>query len=201
MTVKLVELVAVFPPTVTVNFPVVAPEGIVVVIVVDVLAVTVEVVPLNFTVLLAGVVLKFVPVMVTVVPTIPLTGLKLVMMGNVAAPMVKSFALTTVIQLVVTDIFPVIDPGGTVVVILVAVLAVTVAVLLLKNFTTLSAGVVLKLVPVIVMVAPMGATAGVKEEIVGPEIAVPMCNFFINTAPGFEFNEQGPGSRSAVLPA
>lgn len=201
MTVKSVELVTVFPPTVIDNFPVVAPEGIVVVIVEDVLAVTVEVVPLNFTVLLAGVVLKFVPVMVTVVPTNPLTGLKLVMVGNVPAPIVKSFALTIVIQFVVTDILPVMAPGGTVVVILVAVLAVTVAVLLLKNFTRLSAGVVLKFVPVIIIVVPMGATAGVKEEIVGAGSAVPMCNFFINTAPGFEFKVHGPGSRSAGVPA
>ena len=45
---------------------------------------TVAVVPLNFTVLLAAVVLKFVPVIVTVAPTKPLVGLKLAMVGVVA---------------------------------------------------------------------------------------------------------------------
>lgn len=89
VTVKLVALVAVFPPTVTVIFPVVAPAGTVVVILVVVLAETTAVVPLNFTVLLAGVALKFVPVMVTLVPTGPLEGVKLVMVGVSAAPTVN----------------------------------------------------------------------------------------------------------------
>jgi hypothetical protein len=47
-----------------------------------VLAVTVAVVPLNLTTLLAGVVLKFVPVMVTAAPMIPDKGSKLVMVGG-----------------------------------------------------------------------------------------------------------------------
>ena len=69
------------PPTVTDITPVVAPAGTVVVILVAVLAVTNAVVPLNITMLLAGVVLKFVPVMVTTVPMGPLVGLKEVMVG------------------------------------------------------------------------------------------------------------------------
>ena len=66
---KSAALVAVLPATVTVIFPVVAPAGTVVVIDVAVLPVTTAVVPLKATVLFEGVVSKFVPVMVTVVPT------------------------------------------------------------------------------------------------------------------------------------
>ena len=81
-TIKLVELVAVLLNTVTAIGPVVAPEGTVVVIVVAVLAVTVVVVPLKVVVLLAGTTSKFVPVMVTVVPTIPEAGVNEVMVGG-----------------------------------------------------------------------------------------------------------------------
>ena len=57
--------------------PVVAPVGTEVVMLVDVLAVTTAGVPLNSTMLFAGVVLKFVPVIVTVVPGPPNDGVKL----------------------------------------------------------------------------------------------------------------------------
>ena len=50
---------------------------------VAVLPVTVATLPLILTVLFAGVVSKPVPVMVTEVPTPPLVGLKLVMVGTV----------------------------------------------------------------------------------------------------------------------
>jgi len=166
VTVKLVALVAVLPAMVTVIVPVVAPAGTVVVILVTVLAVTIAVVPLNFTVLLAGVVLKFVPMIFTDVPTGPEVGVKDAMVGNTAAPIVKSLSLATVRQFAVIEIFPVVVPAGTVTVRLVAVLAVMVAVLLLKNRTTFSAGTGLKLVPVIITVAPIGPTVGVKPVIV-----------------------------------
>ena len=68
------KLKAVLQPTLIETGPVVAPVGTVVVMLVGVLAVTTAVTPLNFTVLLRGVVLKFVPAMVTVVPTDPLVG-------------------------------------------------------------------------------------------------------------------------------
>jgi hypothetical protein len=64
--VKLVEDVAVLPPTVTVIGPVVAPAGTGVMIWVDVQLVTTAAVPLKLMALLAGVILKFVPVMVIV---------------------------------------------------------------------------------------------------------------------------------------
>jgi hypothetical protein len=81
-TTEKTALVAMLHPTVTVMVPVVAPEGTVVVIVVDVAAETAAVTPLNLTVLFRGVVLKLVPVMVTVVPIEPLEGLMLVMVGG-----------------------------------------------------------------------------------------------------------------------
>ena len=119
--------------------------------------------------LLAGVALKFVPVIATVVPMGPLVGAKEMMAGT-GTPIVKSVALRTVTQFVVTDILPVIVPAGTVVVILVAVLAVTVAVLLLKNITELFAGIVLKFVPEIVIDVPIDPEEGVNEAIVMGEI-------------------------------
>ena len=69
--------------TVTVIVPVVAPTGTDVVMLVAVLAVTTAVVPLNFTMLLAGVKSKFVPVIVTEVPIGPLVGVKLVIVGAI----------------------------------------------------------------------------------------------------------------------
>jgi hypothetical protein len=166
VTVKSVALVAVFPATVTVIFPVVAPAGTDVVILVAVLAAAVAVVPLNRTVLFAGVVLKFVPVIVTVVPIGPEAGLKLVIVGSAGVVTVKSVALVAVLPATVTVILPVVAPAGTVVVILVVVLAVAVAVVPL-NLTVLLVGVALKFVPVIVTVVPATPDVGVKEVIVG----------------------------------
>ena len=80
-TVKSVVLVAVPPFELTVMGPVVAPEGTVVVMVVAVAAVITEKVPLNLTVLFAIVVLKFAPVIVTVIPAEPEVGVKLAMVG------------------------------------------------------------------------------------------------------------------------
>ena len=81
VAMKFVELVPVRPLTVTVMVPVVAPAGTEVEMLVAVLPVTAAVVPLNFTVLLAGVVSKLVPVRVTGVVTGPLVGLKLLIVG------------------------------------------------------------------------------------------------------------------------
>ena len=77
ITVKSVVLVALPLAELTDMVPLVAPDGTVVVIVVAVEFVTTDWVPLNFTVLLAGVVLKFAPVMVTVAPVDPDAGEKL----------------------------------------------------------------------------------------------------------------------------
>jgi hypothetical protein len=167
-TVKLVADVPVTPPTATVIAPVVAPVGTVVVIVVAVDAETVAVVPLNFTVLFTAVVLKFVPVMVTEVPTAPDAGAKLVIVGAVELVTVKLVADVAVAATpaTATVIGPVVAPVGTVVVIEVAVDAETVAAVPL-NFTVLLAGVVLKFVPVMVTVFVGNPDVGVKLAIVG----------------------------------
>ena len=62
--------------------PIAAPVGTEVVMLVAVLATTTADAPLILTALLAGVISKFVPAMVTVVPAPPLVGLKLVMVGT-----------------------------------------------------------------------------------------------------------------------
>ena len=73
------------PPTVTTTFPVVAPLGTGTTMLVALQLVGVAAVPLNFTVLVPCVAPKFVPVIVTDVPTGPDVGDKLVMLG--AAPL------------------------------------------------------------------------------------------------------------------
>jgi hypothetical protein len=80
VTVKLTPLLAV-PPTVTTTVPVVAPAGTGTTMLVALQLVGVAVVPLNLTVLLPCVAPKFVPVMVTGVPTNPDVGFRLVMLG------------------------------------------------------------------------------------------------------------------------
>ena len=127
--VKSVALVAVLPATVKEIFPVVAPAGTVVVMDVAVLAAITDVVPLNLTVLFAGIVLKFVPMIVTFVPIGPEVGVNEIMVGVGAVVIVKSVALVAVLLATVTVIFPVVAPAGTTVVIEVAVLAVTTAVI------------------------------------------------------------------------
>src|SRR6202007_2827523 len=78
MTVKLPALVAVPPGVVTLIGPLVAPDGTVAVIVVAELTVKLALVPLNRT---AVAPVKLVPLMVTLVPTGPLVGVKLEMVG------------------------------------------------------------------------------------------------------------------------
>jgi hypothetical protein len=70
------------PPTVTTTFPVVAPDGTVVTIVVEFQLLVVAVVPLNVTVPEDP---KFVPLIVTCVPTAPLVGDRLEIVGATAA--------------------------------------------------------------------------------------------------------------------
>jgi hypothetical protein len=91
VTVKLTPLLA-WPPTVTTTFPVVAPVGTVTVTLVALHAVAVAAVPLKVTVLEPWVEPKFVPAIVTDVPTAPELGFKLVIVGA-AAVTVKLTAL------------------------------------------------------------------------------------------------------------
>src|SRR5437773_1166365 len=82
VTVKFTPLLAT-PPTVTTTLPVVAPLGTDATMLVALQLVVVAVVPLNVT---APVVPKLVPVMVTAVPTGPVVGFRLVIVGAVPPP-------------------------------------------------------------------------------------------------------------------
>ena len=77
-TVKLAADWAVPAESVTAIFPVVAPLGTTAVRVVALLIVKIAALPLNVT---DCTLIKLVPVSVTVVPTVPLVGVKLVMVG------------------------------------------------------------------------------------------------------------------------
>ena len=149
---------------VTETVPVVAPAGTAIVIDEAVEADTTAVEPLNLTVLLAGVVLKLVPVMVITVPTAPEVGLMPVTVGVVAADEVTVKLPVDVPgpPAVVTEIVPFVAPTGTVTASDVAVAPVTVARVPL-NLTVLLAGVSLKLAPVIVTAVPTVPEVGLME--------------------------------------
>lgn len=167
LTVKLVALVAVCPPTVTVIVPLVAPIGTEVVMLVAVLAVTTAVTLLNLTILLLGVVLKFVPVIVMDEPTAPLVGLKLVMVGEVVIPTEKSTMLVAICPPTATVIFPVVAPDGTVAVILVLVGVPVMVAIVPLNLTILLAGIVLKFSPMILTTVPVAPVTGLMLLITG----------------------------------
>jgi hypothetical protein len=173
VTVKSEALIALSPFTSTVTTPVVAPTGTVVTILVVVgVPVIVATTPLNFTILSDGVVLKFVPVMVTDVPTNPDTGFRLVMVGELGGVTVKSDRLVPVCAFTSTEITPVVAPAGTEVTMLVVVGVPVIVATTPLNFTRLSDGVVLKLVPVMVTDVPTGPDAGLKPVTVGTGINV-----------------------------
>lgn len=93
VTVKSLADVALTLFTVTAILPVVAPLGTATVSCVAVADDTVAVVPLNVTVLAEAVVLKFVPVIITVVSATPLVGVKLVMVGDTVLALSSSSSL------------------------------------------------------------------------------------------------------------
>ena len=200
LTKKLVNEVAVWPPTTTVIAPLVAPTGTVVVILVVVLAVTVAAIPLKLTTLLTGVAEKFAPVMVTVVPIIPLVGAMPVMAGEVTVKL-EELGIGTI----PTVIGPVVAPAGTVVVMLVTELEVTVASTPL-NFTLLFVGISEKLVPAIVTAPFAAPLVGVKLVIVGSVLTnTPLPCVPANTLPPLEAIEEilvfvNPGMAVQLVP-
>jgi len=101
---------------------------------------------LNLTRSFVEAVSKFVPLIVTAVPAVPIVGVKLVMVGAVDALTVKGVLLVAEPVGVVTAINPEVAPDGTLVTISVAVAAVTVAATPLK-VTVFWLGVVLNDVP------------------------------------------------------
>ena len=154
VTVKFVAEVAVPPAVVTENVPVVAPLGTLVVICVALFAVTTAVVPFNFTAVAA---VRFVPVMVTVVPTGPLVGEKLVIVGDEAAVVTVKFVVELALPpVVVTETFPVVAPLGTVAVIWLPLFTANVAVIPLNE----SAEAPVRFVPVTTTAVPTGPLLG-----------------------------------------
>lgn len=163
-TIKLLRLGNVNPLASTDIGPVVAPVGTEVVRVLVLDAVTTASVPLNLTEFSEGIILKFVPVIVTTVPIVPIVGVKLINVG--VGRTVKISALVNVMPLTVTEIGPVVAPVGTVVVILVGEDATTVEMVPLKR-TIFSEGELLKFVPVMTTVAPTAPLVGLKLSNVG----------------------------------
>jgi hypothetical protein len=116
-TLKAVALVAVPPGVLTAMAPVVAPAGTVAVICVALALKAVAFTPLNATTVAAD---RLLPLIVTDVPTRPLTGEKPVIEGAGPVVTANAVALVAVPPAVVTAIGPVVAPAGTVAAIRVA---------------------------------------------------------------------------------
>ena len=162
--VKLAALVVPPAGVVTSIFPVVAPRGTVVVILAAEFTTCPGAgVPLNVT-LVAPV--KFAPLMVTLAPTPPWAGVKLVIRGAT----VKLVALVTVPAGVVTLSVPLVALAGTVALICVPELDWIAA----SNPLSLTEVAPVRAVPVIVTVAPTAPLLGVKLAMVGLTVKFPV---------------------------
>ena len=172
-TVKLAVLVPVPPGLVTLILPVVAPTGTVVVR--DVAETTVNNVTgvvLNFTPVAPW---KLVPVIVTVVPTAPDAGVKLVTVGGGT---VKLAILVPVPLGPMTLILPVAAPTGTEVVIDVAETTVNGFAGTVLNITAVAP---VKLVPLMITLVPTEPLVGVKLVIVGDKSTTMTTDAFISS--------------------
>src|SRR5437667_1370112 len=158
VTVKLLELVAGPPGVVTLSGPLVAPLGTVAAIEVEEFTVKLALVPLNVT---AVAPVKVVPLIVTLVPTGPLVGAKLVIVGALAVTV--KLLLVAVPPGVVTLSGPLVAPPGTVAAIDVEEFTVKLALVPLKR----TAVAPVKVVPLIVTLVPTGPLVGAKLVIVG----------------------------------
>jgi hypothetical protein len=144
--------------------PVVAPVGTVAVTDVAVLGVNVAVTPLNLTPVTP---VRFVPVIVTLVPGLPLAGVNDVIVG--AAPTPKLVALVAAGRTgVVTWIGPEVAPVGTVAVIDVPDTTFIVVAAVALNWTCVAPQ---KFVPVMVTTVPTGPPVGRNDVIVGATAA------------------------------
>jgi hypothetical protein len=166
-TVKDTPLLA-WPLTVTTTLPVVAPVGTGTTIEVALQLVGVAVVPLNVRLLVPWVEPKFVPVIVTDVPTTPEVGERVVIEGGGIT--VKETPLLAWLPTVTTTL-PVVAPLGTGTTIELALQLVGVAVVPL-NLTVLVPWVEPKFVPVIVTDVPTTPEVGERVVIEGGGITV-----------------------------
>jgi hypothetical protein len=162
-TVKAMPLL-VTPPTVTFTLPLVAPVGTGTEMLVAFQLVGVAAVPLKVTVLEPCVAPKFVPVIVTTDPTVPVVGFKLVIPGAVAETVKAAPLLAT--PPAVTTTLPLVAPGGTGTTMLVALQLVGVAAVPL-NVTELAPWEAPKFVPVMVTAVPTAAETGLRPEMFG----------------------------------
>ena len=148
---------------VTLTGPVVAPAGQAVWIAVSDDTVKLALTPLNATVVAP---LKPDPLIVTAVPTSPLAGDRPEMVGGLST--VNALALVAVPPGVVTLSGPLVAPAGTEVWITVSDDTVKVA----PTPLNVTAVAPLKLVPLMVTLAPIAPVAGEKPEIAGPATTV-----------------------------
>ena len=163
LTVKVVALVAVPATVVTAIVPVVAPPGTVAVILIGVLTVKGAPVPLNVT---DDAPAKLAPLMVTLVPAVPVDGVKLVIRGAT----MKLAALVAVPPGdVVTPIAPVFALAGTVAVICVGESTRNAAVMPLNRTDVTPA----KLAPLIATLEPGAPLGGVNPVIRGATVKLP----------------------------
>jgi len=151
------------PPTLTTTFPLVAPLGTKVTMLVALQLVGVAAVPLKLTVLFPCDAPKLLPVIVTEVPTGPAVGDRLVMLGGMIT--VKATPLLARPPTVTTT-FPLVAPLGTGTTMLV-LLQVVAAPVVPLNATVLVPWLAPKFVPVIVTDVPAGPEVGLKFVILG----------------------------------
>ncbi len=157
-------------------------------------------VPLNITVLVPCDDPKFVPVIVTKVPTGPEAGFRLVMLGPEADVTVKNTPLLAA-PATATTTFPDITPAGTGAIMLVALQLVGVASVPL-NVTVLVPCDDPKLVPVIVTKAPTGPEAGLRLVMLGPEADVTVKNTPLLATPATvttTFPDIAPAGTGAIM--
>lgn len=151
---------------VTTKLPVVAPVGTGAMMLVALQLVGTAAVPLKATVLVPCVAPKFVPVMVTEVPTAPDAGLKLLMNGLGEGTVKITWLLPTPCTVTHKRSFPIAAPAGTGTVMLVS-LQVLAAPFIPAKETMLVPWVAPKNVPVMVTTVPAGPEVGLKEEMLG----------------------------------
>jgi hypothetical protein len=165
VTVKLAPLLP-SPPTVTMTLPVVAPLGTGATMLVAPQLVGIAAVPLNVTVLVPCVEPKFVPVMVTEVPTGPELGERPLMLG---ATVTVKLAPLLASPFTVTTTLPLVAPVGTATVMLLLQFdaGVTVPTDVPLKVTVLDPCVAPKFVPVMVTRVPAGPEVGDKLVMLG----------------------------------